>query len=91
MPITDNELVEGMACEMFSAEFERDIYLWQQEPQDGQTLYLNQARAALAYVRPIIEREARAKALDEAAGLASFWADPSVPSRILALKDTPHD
>ena len=71
MPITDDEVVKVMAREMFYVEFDRgmgiweQMCMWEQESQDRQTLYLNQVRAALAYVRPIIEREARVKALDQ--------------------------
>ena len=82
MPITDDEMIEGMLDCWYPGEDWRSLDLTNARPD---------MRAALVYARPIIEREARTKALDEAAELASFWADPSIPLRILALKDTPHD
>ena len=97
MPITDDEVVKVMAREMFYVEFDRgmgiweQMCMWEQESQDRQTLYLNQARAALAYVRPIIEREARVKALDQIATLCDPHRHVNILNAILALKDTPHD
>ena len=82
MPITDDELVDGMC----SAYDKIEDSGWPPA-----------MRAVLAYVRPIIEREARVKALDKAAAICAGVNNYDNPmtandcaDAILALKDTPH-
>lgn len=64
--MTDDELVEKMARELFYTEYDRETYSWDSVFGDERELYLRLARSALSIANPILRNEA----LEEAAKVA---------------------
>lgn len=95
--MTDEEIAEAMVEASYDADFGHGAFArkkaYSQErgawPSPATVIDMAFMRSALSIAKPLIAREARERALKEAVEIALFWADPSVPERILTLSNNP--